>query len=131
MWKNVARLAVLVVVGLLPISALAHTRLFYNKSYRSDYRKVEIVETTVTAELMITPEPTVEPTVTTFVEIPLESTLAPEPNPTPTPTLVPTEVPTEAPTEGPSSAPSVESMDSEDAEESLDQITTPSDIATP
>lgn len=131
MWKNVARLAVLVVVGLLPISAVAHTRLFYSMSYWSDYRKVEIVETTDTPEPMITPEPTVEPTVTPIVEILLESTLAPEPNPTPTPTLVPTELPTEAPTEVPSPTPCVESIDSEGAEEPSDQISTPSDIAAP
>ena len=124
MWKNVARLAVLVVVGLLPISAVAHTRLFYSMSYWSDYRKVEIVETTDTPEPMITPEPTVEPTVTPIVEILLESTLALEPNPTPTPTMVPTEVPTEVS----SPTPTVAIVDNE---EPSDQITTPSDIVTP
>jgi len=124
MWKNVARLAVLVVVGLLPISAVAHTRLFYSMSHWSDYRKVEIVETTDTPEPMITPEPTVEPTVTPIVEILLESTLTLEPNPTPTPTMVPTEVPTEVS----SPTPTVAIVDNE---EPSDQITTPGDIVTP
>ena len=70
MWKTVARLAVLVVVVLLPISAVANTRLFYRKSYRSDYQKVEV---TSTPEPMVTAEqtemPTAEPTVTPLVEI--------------------------------------------------------------
>lgn len=114
MWK---RVAVLVVVALLPVTALAHTKLFYRMSCRSDYQKIEIVETTVTAEPTDIPtvEPTevstVEPTVTPLVEIPLESTLTPEPNPTPTLTQVSTEVPTPIP-------------------EVSDLIATPSDITT-
>lgn len=106
-WKKVA---ILILLGLLPVSAVAHTKLFYKESYRSDYRKVEIVEP------MVTPEPTVTP----LVEIPLEPTLALKPTLTPTPTLAPIEVPTEAPT------PTVEIIDTE---EISDQITTPSDIA--
>ena len=86
MWK---RVAVLVVVILLPVSALAHTKLFYRMSCRSDYQKVEV---------MITPtsEPTVilEPTEIPLVEILLESTLTPEPTLTPMPTETATEVPT-------------------------------------
>ena len=100
-WKWIARLAVLVVVGLLPISALAHTTLFYRMSCRSDYRKVEIVETAVTAE----------PTETPFVEIPLEPILTTEPTLTPEPTEVTT--------------PTMESIESEEPSE---QITTPSDV---
>lgn len=102
MWK---RLAVLSVVVLLPVSAVAHTKLFYRMSCRSDYRKVEVVIST--SEPMVTPEPTV----TILVEIPLESTLTPEP------TLAPTEVPTPTPV--------VEIID---PEENSDQITTPSDV---
>ena len=79
MWK---RVAVLVAVALLPVSALAHTKLFYKESYRSDYRKVEVV--TLTPEPIVTPELTITP----LVEILLESTLTLEPNPTPTPTMV-------------------------------------------
>ena len=104
MWK---RLAVLVVISLLPVSALAHTRLFYRMSCRSDYRKVEVMVDT--PEPTVTAEPTVEPTVTPLVEILLESTVTPEP----TLTLTPTEVPTSTP-------------------EVPEQITTPTDVsATP
>lgn len=111
-WK---RVAVLVVVALLPVSAVAHTKLFYRMSCRSDYRKVEVV--TPTPEPMVTPEPTVTP----FVEIPLESTLPPEPTLTPISTETHTEVPTEVPT------PTVEIKSTEDTTE---QITTPSDLST-
>ena len=110
MWK---RLAVLAVVVLLPVSAMAHTKLFYRMSCRSDYRKVEIVETAVTAK------PTVTPTVAPLVEITLESTLTPEATLTPALTEMPTEVPTPTPT--------VEIID---PEELPDQITTPSEITT-
>lgn len=121
-WK---RIAVLIVISSLPVSALAHTKLFYRMSCRSDYRKVEVVtpEPTVTAEpAEPTVEPTVEPTATPLVEIPLESTLTPEPTLTPIPTETPTEVPTPILV--------VEIIDSEGAEEPSDQISTPSDLAT-
>lgn len=95
MWK---RVAVLVVVALLPVSAVARAKLFYRMSCKSDYRKVEV--------MVDTPEPTVT----------LESTLAPEPTLTP----IPTEIQTPTP--------SVEIMDTEDPEETSDQITTPSDV---
>ena len=111
-WKWIARLAVLVVVGLLPISALAHTKLFYRMSCKSDYRKVEVM--IATSEPMVTAEPTETP----LVDIPLKSTLTPEP----TLTLIPTEAPTEVST--PTTV--VEIIESE---EPSDQITTPSDIA--
>lgn len=104
-WK---RVAILVVVALLPVSAVAHTKLFYRKSYRSDYQKIEV----------LTPEPmvTLEPTTTPLVEILLESTLTPEPPFTPMPAETATEPPTLMP---------------EDVDAS-DQITTPTDIsATP
>lgn len=103
MWK---RLAVLIVVALLPVSAVAHTKLFYRMSCRSDYRKVEVVTPI--------PEPTftAEPTVTPLVEIPLESTLTPEPTLTPIPTEAPSELPTSTP-------------------EAPEQISTPSDVDTP
>lgn len=113
MWK---RLAVLVVVALLPVTAVAHTKLFYRMGCRSDYRKVEVM--IATSEPMVTAEPTEEPTETPLVEIPLESTLTPEP----TLTLIPTEAPTEVST--PTTV--VEIIESE---EPSDQITTPSDIA--
>ena len=109
MWK---RVAILVVVALLPVSAVAHTKLFYRMSCRSDYRKVEVV--TPTPEPMVTAEPTETP----LVEIPLESTLTPEP----TLTLIPTEAPTEVST--PTTV--VEIIESE---EPSDQITTQSDLA--
>ena len=82
-WKIVA---VLIVVSLLPVSALAHTKLFYMVSYRSDYRKVEVTSI---------PEPTLTsvPTEITLVEIPLESTVTPEPTLTPKPTETPTSTP--------------------------------------
>ena len=57
MWK---RLAVLVVVVLFPVSALAHTKLFYRRSYRSDYRKVEVMIPTPTPTEVPTSAPTVE-----------------------------------------------------------------------
>lgn len=110
MWK---RVAVLVVVALLPVSALAHAKLFYRMGCRSDYRKVEVM--IATSEPMVTAEPTEEPTETPLVEIPLESTLTPEP----TLTL----------TESPTPTPSVDIIDAEDAVDTTDQITTPSDIA--
>jgi len=91
-WK---RLAVLVVVSLLPISAAAHTKLFYRMSCRSDYRKVEVM--IATPEPMVTTEPTVEHTETPIVEISLESTLTPEPTLTPILTEIPTVVQTSAP----------------------------------
>ena len=109
MWK---KLAVLVVVILFPVSAVAHTKLFYRMSYRSDYRKVEVV--TPTPEPMVTAEPTETP----LVEIPLESTLTPEP----TLTLIPTEAPTEVSTP-------ITVVEIIESEEPSDQITTPSDIA--
>ena len=111
-WK---RVAVLVVVALLPVSAVAHTKLFYRMSCRSDYRKVKVIADT--------PEPvvTAEPTEIPLVEIPLESTLSPEPTLTPISTETPTEVPTEVPT------PTVEIKSTEDTTE---QITTSTDIST-
>ena len=95
-------------VALLPMSAVAHTKLFSRMSYRSDYRKVEVT--------VITPELTEIP----LVEIPLESpqTLAPEPTHTPIPFEVPTEAPTEVPT------PTPEDVDASD------QTTTQTDIST-
>lgn len=105
-WK---RVAVLVVVALLPVTAVAHTKLFYRRSYTSDYRKIEVTST---------PAPTLTsvPTEIPLVEILLESTLTPEPTLTPMPTETATEVPTLMP---------------EDVDAS-DQITTPTDIsATP
>ena len=102
-WK---RVAVLVVVALLPVSAVAHTKLFYQMSYRSDYRKVEVM--IATSEPMVTAEPTEEPTETPLVDIPLKSTLTPEP----TLTLTPTEVPTSTP-------------------EGTAKISTPSDVDAP
>ena len=104
-WK---RLAVLIVISSLPVSVLAHTKLFYRVSYRSDYRKVEVV--IATSEPMVTEEPTEIP----LVEIPLESTLTPEP----TLTL----------TESPTPTPSVDIIDAEVAVDTTDQITTPSDV---
>ena len=104
-WK---RVAVLVVVALLPVSALAHAKLFYRMSCKSDYRKVEVTST---------PEPTLTsgPTEIPLVEILLESTMTPEPTLTPMPTETATEVPTSMP---------------EDAEKPSDQITTQTDIST-
>ena len=98
-WK---RVAVLVVVALLPVTALSHTKLFYRKIYRSDYQKVEVMIATA------------EPTETPLVEIPLESTLTPKPTLTPMPAETATELPTLMP---------------EDVDAS-DQITTPSDRTT-
>ena len=63
MWK---RLAVLVVIALLPISAVAHTKLYYRKSYTSDYRKIEMIST---PELTLAPIPIEIPTPTPSVEI--------------------------------------------------------------
>lgn len=57
MWK---RLAVLAVVALLPVTAVALTKLFYRMGCRSDYRKVEVM--IATSEPMVTAEPTEEPT---------------------------------------------------------------------
>lgn len=107
MWK---KLAVLVMVALLPISAVAHTKLFYRMSCRSYYRNVEVI--TPTPESMVTQEPTV----THLVEILLESTLTPEPTLTP----ITDEIPTPTP--------SVEIIDTEDILDTTDQITTPSDV---
>lgn len=105
-WK---RLAVLIVISSLPVSALAHTKLFYRVSYRSDYRKVEVmIATPETTEM-----PTAEQTGTPLVEIPLESTLTLEL------TLTPIS------TENPTPTPSVEIIESE---EPSDQISTPSDV---
>jgi len=112
-WK---RVAVLVVVALLPVSALAHAKLFYRMGCRSDYRKVEVM--IATSEPMVTAEPTEEPTETPLVDIPPKSTLTPEP----TLTLIPTEAPTEVST--PTTV--VEIIESE---EPSDQITTQSDLA--
>ena len=109
MWKRLARLAVLVVIVLLPVSAVAHTKLFYRISCRSDYRKVEVM--IATPEPMATLDPTGIPIITPLVEIPLESTLSPEPTLTPITTETPTGVPTPTP-------------------EVSDQIATPSDIST-
>ena len=105
-WKKVA---VLIVVALLPVSALAHTRLFYRMSCRSDYRKVEVM----IATLEPTESPTAEHTGTPLVEIPLESALAPEPTLAPIPTDIPTSTP---------------SVDIIDNEETSDRIATPSDV---
>lgn len=97
-WKWIARLAVLIVVGLLPISAMAHTKLFYRMSCKSDYRKVEVMIATLESTVEPTAEPTEELTETPLVEIPLESTLTPEPTLTPALTEMPNEVPTPTPT---------------------------------
>lgn len=111
----------MVVFVLLPVSAVAHTKLFYKMSCRSDYRKVEV--TMVTAEPSVTLEPTGMPTIEStappLVEIPLESTLPPEPTLTPIPTEA--SIPT----------PSVEIADPEAVKKPTDQITTPSDVDTP
>lgn len=109
MWK---RIAVLIMIGLLPVSAVAHTKLFYKMSCRSDYRKIGV--------MIATPELTEIPS----VEIPLESILTSEPTVVPTPTLTPilSEVPTTAPTEVLTPTPEVV--------DTLEQITTPSDMET-